>query len=152
MGCGSLLFKILNPIMKAILKSPFHSMISNRIMIITFQGRVSGRQFSTPVSYYQEDNTVVCFTHANWWRNIEADAKVRVRIRGQEFEGLGKAIPDDIPLMTSSLFKLLKAVPSDAGFYNVKLNEDQEPIMDDVKHAVSDAVMIQVELIEVSEG
>jgi hypothetical protein len=148
MGCGSLIFKILNPIMKAILKSPFHSMISSRIMIITFQGRVSGRQFSTPVSYYQEDNTVVCFTHANWWRNIEADSKVRVRIRGQDYEGMGKAIPDDIALMTSSLYKLLKAVPSDAGFYNVKLNEDQEPIMDDVKKAVSDAVMIQVELVE----
>lgn len=148
MGCGSLLFKLLNPMMKAILKSPFHSLISSRIMIITFTGTLSGKEYSTPVSYYQEGRYVICFTHGKWWRNIGAGSTVKIRIRGQDVQGQGIAIPDDVNKKTTSLFKLLKAVPSDAGFYGVRLNEDKEPIMDDIEKAVMDAVMIQIEIRE----
>ena len=146
MGWESLLFKILNPIMKAWLKSPFHSAISDRIMIISFTGRSSGKMYSTPVSYYREGGHVVCFTHAMWWKNIGDGSTVEVRVRGQEIEGHAVAITDDDHRKEEGLFKLLKAVPSDAGFYNVRLDENKEPIMEDIKPAASDAVMIQIEI------
>ena len=146
MESETLLFKILNPIMKAWLKSPFHSAVSDRIMIITFTGRSSGKQYATPVSYYQEGNQVVCFTHADWWKNIGDGSTVKLRIRGDDIEGHGVAIPDDLTQKEDGLFKLLKAVPSDAGFYNVKLDEKKEPIMEDIKRAVLDSAMIRIEI------
>jgi hypothetical protein len=113
-------------------------------MIITFTGRSSGKQYITPVSYYQEGDQVICFTHAEWWKNIGAGATVNVRVRGQDYEGHGVAIPDDVDQKEGGLFKLLKAVPSDAGFYTVKLDENKEPVMEDIKRAVADSVMIQI--------
>lgn len=52
-------------------------MIRNRLTVITYTGRRSGRTFSTPVSYRRVANTVligVQFPDAKtWWRNFEAD-------------------------------------------------------------------------------
>jgi hypothetical protein len=146
MGCSAFLFKILNPIMKAILKSPFHSIVSNRIMIITFKGRKTGKEYSTPVSYFEEGRLVICFTHGKWWMNIGDGADVNVRIRDTVFEGYGIAIPDDVNQKSENMAKLLKAVPSDAGFYNVKFNENGEPDKDDISRAISDSVMIRIDI------
>jgi hypothetical protein len=39
-------------------------------MIITFTGKKSGKQYATPVSYFQENGSIVCFTHGHWWKNL----------------------------------------------------------------------------------
>ena len=89
------MFRVLNTIMKGMLRSPFHSVISNQILFITFTGRKSGQMYSTPVSYYQEDGTVYCFTHAGWWKNFDGGAEVHALIRGQELTGTAVSIRDD---------------------------------------------------------
>ena len=45
MSSTPLMFRILNPIMKSILRSPVHKVVSEKIMIITFKGIKSGRVF-----------------------------------------------------------------------------------------------------------
>jgi hypothetical protein len=134
--------------MMAILKSPFHSIVSSRIMILTFKGRKTGKEYSTPVSYIEEDRLVICFTEAKWWMNIGDGADVKVRIRGTVSEGYGIAIPDDVNQKSEQLAKLLKAVPSDAGLYKVKFDENGEPDKDDIRRAVSNSVMIKIEIRE----
>ena len=148
MGCSTFLFKILNPVMKAILRSPFHSLVSRSIMIITFTGRKTGKEYSAPVSYIREDQLVTCFTHAKWWLNFENRTEVKVRIQGTDLEGYGIAIPDDVNLKTEYLTKYLKAVPTDASFYNVKFDKNGKPLKDDIDRAVMDAVMIRIEIRE----
>ncbi len=146
MGCMELLFKIINPVMKLILRSPLHSMISKRIMIITFTGRKSGREYSTPVSYFREGDRVVCFTHGPWWRNIGGGSEVKLRILGEDHTGHAVAITDDVERKVENLTKMLKAVPSDAGFYSVKFDAIGEPRREDIQLAVKDAVMISIQL------
>jgi hypothetical protein len=51
--------------------------------------------YSTPVSYYQEDGTVYCFTHAGWWKNFDGSAEVHALIQGQELTGTAVSIRDD---------------------------------------------------------
>ena len=70
MSSTPFVFRLLNPVMKGVLKSPIHAMVSEQIMIISFTGRKSGQSYSTPVSYYQENANVICFTHAGWWKNL----------------------------------------------------------------------------------
>ncbi|NIM06334.1 MAG: nitroreductase family deazaflavin-dependent oxidoreductase, partial [Armatimonadetes bacterium] len=95
MSLASALYRAINPIMMSLLKSPMHSLVSKNLMIITFTGRKSGKEYATPVSYFEDNGKVYCFTHSGWWRNVGEGARVRLRIRGVEYQGLAEAIPDD---------------------------------------------------------
>jgi len=48
------IIRVMNPLIITILHSPLHSMMSKATMLITFTGRKSGKQYTTPVSYSQE--------------------------------------------------------------------------------------------------
>ena len=146
MSSTPMLFRILNPIMKAVLKSPFHKAVSGQIMIITFQGAKSGKTYATPVSYSREGAHVHCFTHARWWKNFAEGADVKLRIQGQDFDGHAEAITGDPERIAAELKKHLLAVPNDARYYNVTLDADGQPDMDQVRQAAAEAVMIQISL------
>jgi deazaflavin-dependent oxidoreductase (nitroreductase family) len=148
MSSTPFIFRLLNPVMKGVLRSPLHSMLSDRIMIITFTGRKTGQDYSTPVSYCQENGTVSCFTHASWWKNLVGGASVRLQIRGREHSGIATPIDQDREKKIAGLAKLLGAVPWDAGFYNVTI--DQQGRMDpkDLASAADNATMIEVYLDE----
>lgn len=146
MSSTPMFFRILNPIMKAMLKSPLHSSVSGRIMIITFKGRKSGKEYSTPVSYFKENGKVYCFTHGSWWRNIKDGAQVKVRILGKDHQGLAETVSEDAELKSTYLAKMLKAIPSDARYYGVTLDANGDPNIEEVNRAVADIVMIRTSL------
>ena len=45
--------------------------MSGRLMLITFNGRVTGRPYTTPVSYVQEEDSLLVPGGGTWWKNIE---------------------------------------------------------------------------------
>lgn len=61
-----------NKPMAWLLRSPFHAFISGGILLLTYQGRKSGRQYSTPVNYSLEEDVyrVVSLRERVWWRNF----------------------------------------------------------------------------------
>ena len=146
MSSTPVFFKILNPIMKSLLKSPLHSLASERIMIITFTGRKSGKEYSTPVSYFKENGEIFCFTHGGWWRNIDGGAQVIVRVQGKDHQGFAEAISEDTEYKSEYLAKMLRALPSDARYYGVTLDANGEPDIDEVNQAAVDVVMIRIGL------
>ncbi len=66
------LFVMVNPIVRILLRSPMHMFWSNSLMLITFTGRRSHREFTTPVRYVRLDQTVRCFTSSE---NLASAAK-----------------------------------------------------------------------------
>lgn len=144
MSSTPFIFRVLNPIMKGVLVSPFHSLISKRIMILKFTGRKTGRAFATPVSYCREGDSVYCFTHAGWWKNFKGGAEVGMLIQGQEYKGTAISINDDQQKMVEALRKLLSNVPSDASFYGVKIDQQGNMDLDDLKKGIEDATMIEI--------
>ena len=146
MSSTPFVFRLLNPVMKGILKSPLHTVISDKILIFSFKGRITGIDYSTPVSYYQENSTILCFTHAAWWKNFVDDAPVRLWIRGTEFQGVATPIPEDRDKKVIGLGKLLSAVPSDARFYNVTMDDQGKLNQAELNRAADEATMIEVSL------
>jgi hypothetical protein len=132
--------------MKGLLKSPLHGVVSSRIMIIGFEGRTSGKHYSTPVSYFQEQDEVYCFTHSPWWRNLIGGAPVELQLRGEKRKGIAHPETEDYELMAKKLGQMLRAVPNDAPFYEVSMDEDGEPDPQDLRRAAEDAVMIRIPL------
>ena len=62
----------INPLVAAVLRSPFHWLLSFGLMLITVTGRRSGRRYTIPVGYQRHGDLLVTLG-----RNI---AMVQVRL------------------------------------------------------------------------
>ena len=87
------MFRVLNPVMKALLGSPLHSLISHELMVLSFTGRKSGKQYAVAVGYLQKDTRLYFSCLAGWWQNLPG-APVTVRLRGQDRRGTAARIAD----------------------------------------------------------
>ncbi len=87
------MFGLLNPVVKALLRSPLHGLISHELMVLSFTGRTSGKPYAVPVGYLQHDNRLYFSCLAGWWQNLPG-APVAVRLRGQDRRGAAARIVD----------------------------------------------------------
>jgi hypothetical protein len=82
-----------------LLRSPLHRLVSGRVMLITVTGRRTGAEHTFPVGYEESEERLkipVLFSKRKiWWRNLLDGAPVRVRLRGAERTGRGRALVDD---------------------------------------------------------
>src|SRR5258708_33852539 len=84
-----------NAIATTILRSPWHGMRSDRLLLLTFTGRKSGKKFTTPMRYVQEGETLRMTVGYPWWKNLVEQATVRVLLRGQRRTGTAEVLPEE---------------------------------------------------------
>ncbi|MDQ2717547.1 MAG: nitroreductase/quinone reductase family protein [Chloroflexota bacterium] len=84
-----------NRIATTILRSPWHSMRSNQLLLLTFTGRKSGKEFTTPLRYVQEGETLRLIVVYPWWRNLLGEPTVRVLLRGHMHTGTAEVLPEE---------------------------------------------------------
>ena len=135
-----------NNAMKFVLRSPAHKMVSKFTLLITFNGRKSGRAYTTPVSYSQFDDQVYIFTHANWWKNLCGGVPVTLTMRGHKFKGWAEPVVEDKESIAIWLAAHLRNVPSDARYYSVIFDEHGNPNAEEVEKAVQTVAMVCVRL------
>ena len=135
-----------NKMMKFVLRSPMHGLVSKTILLITFTGRKSGKTYMTPVSYSQYDGRVYIFTHAAWWKNLRSGAPVTLCLQGREVQGLAEPVAEDKHIIAVRLAEHLRKVPSDAPYYGVTFDKHKNPREEEVEKAVQTVVMICVRL------
>ncbi|HYK84929.1 MAG TPA: nitroreductase/quinone reductase family protein [Ktedonobacteraceae bacterium] len=83
-----------NVLATTILRSRWHSMRSDRLLLLTFTGRKSGKEFTTPMRYVQEGETLLMTVVYPWWKNLVGEATVRVLLRGQMRTGTAEVFPE----------------------------------------------------------
>ena len=108
------MFKIANAFAKLVLRSPFHKLLSKNLILLTFTGRKSGRSISTPVGYLREGNILTVFSFSGWWRNIQANPEVTVRLRGKDMKGRARIV-SDLPTVAQSINNLVDARGEEMG-------------------------------------
>jgi len=89
---------VINPTMKAILRSPFHGVLSDGLSIVTFIGRKSGKKFSTPVAYHfvdNDDKKLMFTTRSPWWKNFQNGETIQIRIKGKTYDATPEIIHDN---------------------------------------------------------
>lgn len=86
-------YTIVNPAMAVILRSPLHRLLSQALMLLTFHGRKSGKRYTIPVGYLQQENRLYIFSHSGWWRNLPGQ-QVTVRLRGKDVRGTVRRLED----------------------------------------------------------
>ena len=84
-----------NRIVTTILRSPWHKMRSDQLLLLTFTGRKSGKEFTTPMRYVQEGKTLRLIIVYPWWKNLVEETTVRVLLRGQMRTGTAEVLPEE---------------------------------------------------------
>ncbi len=74
-------YRIVNPVMATILRSPLHWLLSDALLLLSFRGHKSDKPYTIPVGYLQDGERLHLFCHAGWWRNLPGQP-VTVRLRG----------------------------------------------------------------------
>lgn len=87
-------YKLLNPTFKLLLRSPLHALMSKHLMVLRFKGRKSGKTYSIPVGYVQQGNTLLVATQSRWQVNLHGGAPVEVRLHGKRRVGRSEVIRD----------------------------------------------------------
>ncbi len=89
-----------NQLVRLLVSSPLHPLVSRRVTLITVTGRRSGKEHTLPVEYKLEGDRltipVMWPERKLWWRNLRGGAPVKLRLRGTERSGNARAdVADD---------------------------------------------------------
>lgn len=90
---------VVNPLVRLLLRSPLHALLSRRLVLLRITGRRSGRMFELPVGYVLDDSGILVTVggpeHKQWWRNIDGPTAITVVLRGRTRAGVAELVDGD---------------------------------------------------------
>ncbi len=114
---------VFNGPMRLILRLPFSTPLSGRLMLITFTGRKTGKIYKQPVSYIQQGNTLLTPGGGKWKSNLQDGEPVQIRLRGQDVTAKPELVknPDEIECL---LLVMMDANPGVQAFVGIPKDSD----------------------------
>ena len=145
------IFKIANPIVSTLLRSPLHGVMSNKLMLITYRGRKSGKAITHPIGYFQWDkDELMAFTSARWWVNLLEGKPVTLLIRGQKFQAIPTPIHErESVINTLEEFKKRLGTEGVRGL-PIGLPREREPTRSDFEAAPSSIALVHFKVLSSS--
>jgi deazaflavin-dependent oxidoreductase (nitroreductase family) len=136
-----------NPIMRGLLNSPLHFMVSNNMMLMTYTGRKSGKSYTTPMNYLAINGAIYTTSYRErvWWRNLRDGAEVTLHLKGEEVPARAETIEDQTKV-ADSMGQYLKTAPHLAKYMNVRMDADGNPDVEDVARLAQEMIMVRTEL------
>jgi hypothetical protein len=141
------IFRIANRVVRPLLRSPLHRLLSGQIMLLAYRGRRSGQEHTIPIGYFAwDDDTVLSFSSARWWINLREGRPVRLLMRGHW--------RDAVPTVAGSIEEratLLGAFarrygPQRAGRLPVGLPNDRQPTEEELQRAATKTAIVHFAL------
>ncbi len=88
-----------NPVLRAVLRSPVHKLASGHVALITYTGRRSGREYTIPAFYRDKGEEITIAVgwpdRKVWWRNLTGEGgEVHLVVGGHEVAGHAIATRD----------------------------------------------------------
>src|ERR1700742_1672540 len=90
----SALMRIVNPLLRFLLRTPLAGAAGKRLMVLDFTGRKTGRSYSIPLSAYVIDDQLHALTGASWKQNFHGGADARVVYEGKTAAMRGELLRD----------------------------------------------------------
>jgi hypothetical protein len=88
------LLRIANPVMRLLLRTPVAGSARDQMMVVSFNGRKTGRRYAIPLSAHQVDNDLYAITSAPWKFNFRDGASAEVLHKGKTTTMRGELIQD----------------------------------------------------------
>jgi len=143
----SAFMKLGNFFIRLVLASPLHALMSGNTLLVHFTGHKSGRSFTTPVNYTQEDGVIRIISRRErvWWRNLREAAAVSLTLRGRRVSGAPTVI-ETPEAVAAGLAGFLRPKPDFARYYQVRAAEDGSFNQEDLLRQAEDTVVIEIML------
>jgi hypothetical protein len=90
------MLRIVNPLMKLVLRTPFAGPARSQLMVVNFTGRKSGRPYSLVLSAHVIDGILYAITGATWKNNFRGGATAQVLHDGKTTTMRGELITDKV--------------------------------------------------------
>jgi hypothetical protein len=138
------IFRFMNPVIRRLLRSPLHRLLSSQMMLLDYTGRVSGRTYTIPIGYFAWDGGgVVAVSGTRWWKNLRDGRPVSLLVRGVRHA----AIPTVIESADSRADLFAEFVrrygPKVAGRLQAGLPSDRDPTPDELRWAAATKMLIR---------
>jgi deazaflavin-dependent oxidoreductase (nitroreductase family) len=135
-----------NTFISWVLRSPFHGLLSNGTMLITVTGRKTGKKYTTPVGYYQQDGYLWILTSRDrqWWRNVKNGAKVSLLLKRKPVQGFAEA-ELDAQAVEARMFEYIKHVPMAVKPLGIRM-ENNTANAEDVARAARDRLFVKIKI------
>lgn len=105
-----------NFLVGGVLRSPMHRVMSQSLLLLTFHGHRTGKEYTFPVAYtrFGPDELVVLAGRPEgktWWTNMRGGMPVRIRLAGRELEGDARLVKGEeaVPHLKAYLEKRPRA-------------------------------------------
>jgi deazaflavin-dependent oxidoreductase (nitroreductase family) len=135
-----------NGFMSWVLRSPFHRILSNGMMLITVTGRKTGKKYTTPVGYYRENGNLWVLTSRDrtWWKNIQGGAQVGLLLKRKPVNAF--AVPElDEKAVQLRMVEYLEHIPQAAKSMGIRV-EQGKPNADDIARTTKDRLFVRITL------
>ena len=106
---------ILNVPMRVLLRLPFSTPLTKRLMLVSFTGRKTGKAYRQPVSYVQQGNTLLTPGGGKWKWNLREDQPVWIRLRGRDVLAQPELVKD--PAEIERLIGIMSAANPTVGAF-----------------------------------
>lgn len=136
-----------NDFMSWVLRSPFHGMLSNGMMLITVTGCKTGRKITFPVGYYREGDYLWVITSRDrtWWKNLRGGAEVSLLLKHQPVTACAEPELDE-QAVESRMFEYLHHVPMAAKQLGIRM-ENGKPNAEDIARTAKDRLFVRINLM-----
>lgn len=138
-----------NTMAMAVLRSPLHRMMSSSLLVLTYNGRRSGKQYDLPLQYIDLDGTLMIWagnaTDKTWWRNFETPVTAAVRLRGRDVDAKASLV-DDPWQRTAALRAYMERYPYTTASGRPKFfGERWKPTDEELAEVAASTVWVAVE-------
>jgi hypothetical protein len=86
--------RLANPIVRRVLESPVHGLLSARLLVLTYEGHRSGGEYRIPLGYAEApDGRIVTLAAEpggkKWWRSFAEPRPATLTVRGARIAAVG---------------------------------------------------------------
>jgi deazaflavin-dependent oxidoreductase (nitroreductase family) len=145
--------KIANPFVRLILRSRWHRWMSSTVLLITYRGRKSRREYTLPVNYVRQGQILYIVPgmaeKKTWWRNLRGGATVQLVLEGKKTSGEARLLEGEAEAIAriDAVWLYLSRFPSLARTHAIHVREDGSFDPEDVRRESTSQVIVRVNLI-----
>ena len=142
---------IANPFVRLILRSPFHSLMDSAILLISYKGVKSGKTYTLPVQYAQEEKNIYIIPGMAqkkvWWRSLRNGSQVKLLLKGRLLSAHAVVLqgPSETDQIVRAMAVYLKRFPESAAVHNIQADGAGSFNPDDILRAASSTIIVKVQ-------
>ncbi len=139
--------RVINPVLRFLLRTPVMGAARNALMVLSFNGRKTGRRYTFPLSAHRIDNDLYALTGAPWKQNFRDGADAEVCHAGKATTMHGEFIQDrsvvaDLYLRCAESY----GVKSAQRMLGLKFRDERTPTIEEFTAAVEKNRLIAIRL------